>query len=79
MCTRTLEQQVTLRGQAKSTFENYIHRIAQVSLHFNCLPEDVIEEKNSMSILLHWLYQPNPLHAVLSNIRCTDFGTTTVM
>ena len=36
---RTLEQQVVLRGQAKSTFENYIHRIAQVSLHFNCLPE----------------------------------------
>ena len=27
---RTLEQQVVLRGQAKSTFENYIHRIAQV-------------------------------------------------
>ena len=42
---RSLEQQVTLRGQAKSTFENYIHRIAQVSLHFNCLPEDVIEEE----------------------------------
>jgi len=37
----TLEQQVVLRGQAKSTFENYIHRIAQVSLHFNRLPEDV--------------------------------------
>ena len=36
---RTLEQQVVLRGQAKSTFENYIHRIAQVSQHFNCLPE----------------------------------------
>ena len=38
---RTLEQQVILRGQAKSTFENYIHRIAQVSLHFNCLPEEI--------------------------------------
>lgn len=40
-----LEQQVVLRGQAKSTFENYIHRIAQVSLHFNCLPEEVVEEE----------------------------------
>jgi site-specific recombinase XerD len=40
-----LEQQVVLRGQAKSTFENYIHRIAQVSLHFNCLPEEVMEEE----------------------------------
>lgn len=41
----TLEQQVVLRGQAKSTFENYIHRIAQVSLHFNRLPEDVSTEE----------------------------------
>ncbi len=42
---RTLEQQVVLRGQAKSTFQNYIHRIAQVSLHFNCLPDDVSTEE----------------------------------
>ena len=42
---RTLEQQVILRGQAKSTFENYIHRIAQVSLHFNRLPEEVSTEE----------------------------------
>jgi len=42
---RILEQKVVLRGQAKSTFENYIHRIAQVSLNFNRLPEDVSEEE----------------------------------
>lgn len=42
---RTLEQQVVLRGQAKSTFDNYIHRIAQVSLNFNRLPEEVSEEE----------------------------------
>jgi site-specific recombinase XerD len=42
---RTLEQQVVLRGQAKSTFENYIQRIAQVSLHFNRLPEHVSSEE----------------------------------
>ena len=42
---RTLEQQVALRGQAKSTFENYIHRIAQVSLHFNRLPEEISAEE----------------------------------
>lgn len=34
-----------LRGQAKSTFDNYIHRIAQVSLNFNRLPEEVSEEE----------------------------------
>ena len=50
---RTLEQQVVLRGQAKSTFQNYIHRIAQVSLHFNRLPEDVsTEELNDFLALL---------------------------
>lgn len=42
---RTLEQQVALRGQAKSTFGNYIHRIAQVSLHFNRLPEEVTADE----------------------------------
>lgn len=42
---RTLEQQVVLRGQAKSTFENYIHRIAQVALHFNRLPEEISPEE----------------------------------
>jgi len=42
---RILEQQVVLRGQAKSTFENYIHRIAQVSLHFNRLPQEVSTEE----------------------------------
>ncbi len=42
---RILEQQVVLRGQAKSTFQNYIHRIAQVSLHFNRLPEEVSAEE----------------------------------
>ena len=30
-----LEQQVELRGQSKSTLENYIRRIALISLHFN--------------------------------------------
>ena len=29
---RKLEQQVTLRGQSKSTLQNYIRRIAQPSL-----------------------------------------------
>lgn len=41
---RSMSQQIVLRGQTKSTFENYIHRIAQVSLHFNCLPQDISEE-----------------------------------
>lgn len=36
-----LQQQVILRGQSQSTLENYIRRIAQISLHFGKLPEQI--------------------------------------
>jgi integrase/recombinase XerD len=41
----TLHTHTTLRGQSQSTFENYMHRIAHVSLHFNRLPEQISEEE----------------------------------
>jgi site-specific recombinase XerD len=41
---KTMQQQTVLRGQSKSTFNNYIRRIALISLHFGCLPEDIPEE-----------------------------------
>lgn len=40
-----LHQQVILRGQSLSTLENYIRRIAQISLHFNSLPEHVSDDE----------------------------------
>lgn len=40
-----LQQQVTLRGQSKSTLDNYIRRIAQISLHFGRLPEQVSDDE----------------------------------
>jgi len=42
---KMLQQQVVLRGQSKSTLENYIRRIALISLHFGRLPEDITEEE----------------------------------
>lgn len=39
MVVRKLEQQVTLRGQSKSTLNNYIRRIALFVVHFGKLPE----------------------------------------
>lgn len=42
---KLLNQQVTLRGQSHSTLDNYIRRIAQISLHFGRLPEQVIDEE----------------------------------
>jgi integrase/recombinase XerD len=42
---KTMQQQTLLRGQSKSTLENYIRRIAQISLHFGRLPQDIPEEE----------------------------------
>lgn len=40
-----LEQQVTLRGQSKSTLNNYIRRIALFVIHFKDLPEKISEDE----------------------------------
>jgi len=44
---RKLDQQVTLRGQSKSTLQNYIRRIALFVIHFKELPENIeVDEIN---------------------------------
>lgn len=40
-----LEQQVILRGQSKSTLNNYIRRIALFVIHFQDLPENISEDE----------------------------------
>ena len=40
-----LEQQVTLRGQSKSTLDNYIRRIALFVIRFEKLPEQIDPEE----------------------------------
>ena len=42
---RKLEQQVTLRGQSRSTLQNYIRRIALFVLRFEKLPEQIDPEE----------------------------------
>lgn len=42
---KQLQQQVTLRGQSRSTLENYIRRIALISLHFQRLPEQLSDDE----------------------------------
>ena len=42
---KTIEQQIILRGQSKSTLTNYIRKIASICLHFNRLPENILEEE----------------------------------
>ena len=45
MVVTKLSQQVVLRGQSKSTLNNYIRRIALFVLHFNRLPEQISEDE----------------------------------
>jgi len=42
---KKLATQVTLRGQSKSTLDNYTRRIALLVIHFNRLPEQVCEDE----------------------------------
>ena len=42
---KMLQQQILLRGQSKSTLENYIRHIALISLQFGRLPENITEEE----------------------------------
>jgi integrase/recombinase XerD len=42
---KKLEQQVALRGQSKSTLQNYIRRIALFCLHFEKLPQEIEQEE----------------------------------
>ncbi len=36
---KKLNQQIILRGQSESTFNNYVRRIAICVIHFKCLPD----------------------------------------
>jgi site-specific recombinase XerD len=42
---KKLETQVSLRGQSKSTLNNYIRRIALCVIHFKALPENITEDE----------------------------------
>lgn len=42
---KQLEQQVVIRGQSPSTLQNYLRRIAQLSLHFGQLPDQIEEDQ----------------------------------
>ena len=42
---KKLEQQVVIRGQSSSTLNNYLRRIALISLHFDQLPDQIEEDQ----------------------------------
>ncbi len=65
MVLKKLTQQVTLRGQSKSTLNNYIRRIA---LYFERLPE-LIDEEEINEYLTPLTLDPKPLVLNLFCIR----------
>ena len=42
---KVIHQNTVLKGQSKSTFENYLRRISLISLHFGRLPEDITDDE----------------------------------
>jgi len=42
---KVIHQNTVLRGQSKSTFDNYLRRIALISLHFGRMPEDISDDE----------------------------------
>jgi integrase/recombinase XerD len=50
-----LGRQVTLRGQSQSTLNNYIRCIANISLHFLRLPEQISDDEINEYLTLHFI------------------------
>lgn len=73
---RKLEQQVTLRGQSKSTLQNYIRRIALFVVHFGKLPEQIDPER-LMNTWPLWPVTPVRHRAAALNTWFTDCDTIT--
>jgi len=42
---KVIHQNTVLWGQSKSTFENYLRRIAVISLHFGQMPENISDDE----------------------------------
>lgn len=71
MVFKKLEQQVTLRGQSKSTLNNYIRRIATISLHFGQLPEQICDDDINQYLTTLAL---NPKSPSRSNFKHAVYG-----
>lgn len=66
-----LQQQVTLRGQSQSTLNNYIRCIANISLHFGRLPENICDDEINEYLTTLAL---NPKSPSRSNFKHAVYG-----
>ena len=68
---KKLSQQVTLRGQSQSTLNNYIRRIATITLHFGKLPEQISDDEINEYLCALAL---NPKSPSRSNFKHAVYG-----
>lgn len=68
---KKLSQQVTLRGQSQSTLNNYIRRIATITLHFGKLPEQISDDEINEYLCTLAL---NPKSPSRSNFKHAVYG-----
>lgn len=68
---KKLSQQVTLRGQSQSTLNNYIRRIATITLHFGRLPEQISDDEINEYLCALAL---NPKSPSRSNFKHAVYG-----
>jgi len=68
---KKLSQQVTLRGQSQSTLNNYIRCIANISLHFGKLPEQITDDEINEYLCALAL---NPKSPSRSNFKHAVYG-----
>jgi integrase/recombinase XerD len=71
MVLKKLKQQVALRGQSKSTLDNYIRCIANISLHFGRLPDLISDDEISEYLSSMAL---NPKSPSRSNFKHAVYG-----
>jgi hypothetical protein len=76
--SKKLAQQVTLRGQSKSTLDNYIRRIALISLHFKRLPHQIAEEEINEYLVALARDPKSPSRSSFKHIWFTVFAIATV-
>ena len=60
---KVIHQNTVLKGQSKSTFHNYLRRIALISLHFDRLPENISDDE-----IKEYLYPFGKLHIGLDRL-----------
>jgi site-specific recombinase XerD len=73
---KKLEQQVILRGQSQSTLNNYIRCIANISLHFLRLPEQISDDEINEYLTALAL---NPKSPSRSNFKHAVYGLLNIV